>query len=267
VTVKLSDGTNTVTGTFTITVLPVNDAPSFAVGPNQQVTQPAGAQSVSGFARSLSRGPANESGQGLTFRVTNSNAGLFTAGGQPAISGNGTLTYTPAAGLSGTATVTATLSDSGGTDNGGDNTSGSQTFSITVMPADGRETTSLSVNLVWADDDDRDNLRPDTATVFLYGATGVVDRAVLSERGGWAHTFSDLPMLTEAGSPIEYRVVEAAIEKYRITYTYSPGKVLIENAHTAEPFRLVPDAQDLFWLEYGIPLGANSNMNEGDCFN
>jgi VCBS repeat-containing protein len=267
VTVKLSDGTNTVTGTFTITVLPVNDAPSFAVGPNQQVTQPAGAQSVSGFARSLSRGPANESGQGLTFRVTNSNAGLFTAGGQPAISGNGTLTYTPAAGVSGTATVTATLSDSGGTDNGGDNTSGSQTFSITVMPADGRETTSLSVNLVWADDDDRDNLRPDTATVFLYGATGVVDRAVLSERGGWAHTFSDLPMLTEAGSPIEYRVVEAAIEKYRITYTYSPGKVLIENAHTAEPFRLVPDAQDLFWLEYGIPLGANSNMNEGDCFN
>src|SRR5438552_14815676 len=49
------------------------------------------AQTVANWATNISAGPANESGQTLTFQVTgNTNASLFTAG--PAISSSGTLT-------------------------------------------------------------------------------------------------------------------------------------------------------------------------------
>src|SRR2546430_13581610 len=50
------------------------------------------------------------------------------------IAANGTLTYTPAAGATGTATVTVSLHDSGGTANGGIDTSAAQTFTITLIP-------------------------------------------------------------------------------------------------------------------------------------
>ena len=265
--IKPSDSIGTVTGSFTIAVLPVNDAPSFTAGPDQRVYADAGAQSVGGWARNLSRGPGNESGQSLSFRVTNTNTALFTSGGQPAVSAGGTLTYTPAIGASGTATVTVTLSDSGGTDNGGRNSSAGQSFSISILPADGRATTTLSVTLAWVDSDNSDGLRPDAATVYLYDGTGVIDRQLLNQSNGWAYTFTDLPMFDAAGTPIEYRVVEAAIEKYHFTYSYGLNSVHIDNIHIAEPFQLVSDSGFIQWLDYGVPLGANSNMNEGDCFN
>ena len=62
-------------------------------------------------------------------------------------------------------------------------------------------------------------------------------------------------------------VVEAAIEKYHFTYSYGLNSVHIDNIHIAEPFQLVSDSGFIQWLDYGVPLGANSNMNEGDCFN
>ncbi len=46
--------------TVSITVNPVNDAPSFTAGPNQTVNQDVPAQTVLGWATSLSAGPANE---------------------------------------------------------------------------------------------------------------------------------------------------------------------------------------------------------------
>src|SRR6185295_14857599 len=49
------------------------------------------------------------------------------------ISPSGVLTFTPAPNASGTATVTVSLSDNGGTANGGVDTSGSVTFTITVL--------------------------------------------------------------------------------------------------------------------------------------
>ncbi|HLA17513.1 MAG TPA: Ig-like domain-containing protein [Candidatus Limnocylindrales bacterium] len=130
-TYTISDGNGgTDIGTVNVTVTAVNDAPSFTKGANQTVAEDAPAQTVSGWATDLSKGPANESGQTLTFVVTNNNNPLFAS--QPAISPTGTLTYTPAAAASGVATVTVTLQDSGGTANGGDNTSDPQTFTITV---------------------------------------------------------------------------------------------------------------------------------------
>lgn len=136
--VVLSDNGGTANGgvdtssaqTFTITVTGINDVPSFTKGANQSVLEDAGAQSVSNWATSISPGP-NESGQVVTFVVSNNNNALFST--QPTIAADGTLSYTPAADANGTATVTVTLMDDGGTANGGGDTSASQTFVITVV--------------------------------------------------------------------------------------------------------------------------------------
>ena len=113
-----------------LTLTAVNDVPSFSLGSAPTVLEDSGATSLAGFASSISSGPADEVGQVVTFTVTNNNTALFSA--QPAISSIGTLTFTPAPNANGTATVTVTLKDSGGTTNGGVDTSAPQTFVITV---------------------------------------------------------------------------------------------------------------------------------------
>jgi hypothetical protein len=136
--------------TVSITVYPVNDAPSFsftATAPVvDTVSQNSGARVVPGWV-TFSPGPADstppavpspasESGQAIDFTglVTNNNNALFSV--QPAISSSGTLTYTPKQGKTGVATVTVRIHDNGGTNNGhgggGVDTSGPQTFTIVV---------------------------------------------------------------------------------------------------------------------------------------
>ncbi|MGR9107356.1 MAG: beta strand repeat-containing protein [Gammaproteobacteria bacterium] len=117
--------------TVTITVDPVNDAPSFVLASNPSVLEDAGAQNLTGFASSISAGPPDENAQVLTFIiVANDNPGLFSAG--PTIAANGDLSFTPAADANGTANVTVELMDNGGTANGGVDTSATQTFAINV---------------------------------------------------------------------------------------------------------------------------------------
>jgi large repetitive protein len=116
--------------TVSVSVSCVNDAPSFVPGADQIVAPGAGAQTVSGWATSISTGPANESGQTATFEVANSANALFSV--QPSISTAGTLTFTGAAAASGVATVTVTLRDNGGTALGGADASAAETFTITI---------------------------------------------------------------------------------------------------------------------------------------
>jgi large repetitive protein len=115
--------------TFTLTVNAVNDAPSFTPGANVTVNEDSGPYSAA-WATAISAGPS-EGGQTVSFNVSNNNNALFSA--QPSISPAGVLTFTPAANTFGTATVTVSLSDNGGTANGGVDTSGSVTFTITVV--------------------------------------------------------------------------------------------------------------------------------------
>jgi trimeric autotransporter adhesin len=131
-TFTVNDGTvDSNPASVDITVNPVNDPPSFTSGPDQSVIEDAGPQIVTGWATDIQAGPANESDQTLTFNVTaNSNPALFSDG--PAIDSSGTLTYTPAADTTGTATITIELTDDGGTANGGADTSDPATFEISV---------------------------------------------------------------------------------------------------------------------------------------
>lgn len=141
ITVFIHDNGGTASGgidtsaaqTFTITITAVNDVPSFTKGQDLVVPINAASQTVNGWATNISAGPSDESSQTLTFLVTTSNPLLFTV--PPAISAAGVLTYTPTAGLIGTATVTVKLKDNGGTINGGVDTSAEQTFTISIGTA------------------------------------------------------------------------------------------------------------------------------------
>lgn len=135
---------------FTVRVLSANDPPSFVAGDDFLVQTNSGTHMTT-WATSLSTGPANESGQSLTFTVVNNNTALFSSTGQPRLSALGVLSFTVAPNKIGTATVTATLKDNGGTANGGQNTSAAQTFTISVshlvyVRADGNDSNTGSVD-------------------------------------------------------------------------------------------------------------------------
>ena len=140
-----SAGSSVASDTFILTVNPVNQRPSFTPGGDQTTNEDSGAQSITNWATNISAGALNVSGQTLTFLITgNTNPSLFSAG--PAIGSTGTLTYTPAANASGTATIDVVLKDDGGTANGGQDTSTTASFTITVNPVNDAPTFTKGAN-------------------------------------------------------------------------------------------------------------------------
>jgi hypothetical protein len=79
-----------------------------------------------------SPGPADESGQALTYTTTVAGLGSLLFSVQPSIAPDGTLTFTPLGLLAGIADVTVHVQDNGGTANGGVDTSGDQVFHIGI---------------------------------------------------------------------------------------------------------------------------------------
>jgi large repetitive protein len=123
---------------FTITVNPVNDAPSLSIdlGPTVDEDFSNAAQgfvSLPQFADG-DPGPPDEDGtQAVDFVVDDfSNASLFASG--PDINPNGTLRFKLAPNANGSSTVTAHAVDDGGTADGGLDESPGQQFTITVTP-------------------------------------------------------------------------------------------------------------------------------------
>jgi len=130
VTVGDGDG-HTETVTVTVTISPVNDPPAVALGADRKINQNTSQQTVSGFAGFQMGGGSDEAVQRLAdVTVTSDTSVLFDTA--PEIDTNGTLTYTPAGGASGTATVTVRAQDDNGTSAGGDDTSRNRTFTIAV---------------------------------------------------------------------------------------------------------------------------------------
>jgi VCBS repeat-containing protein len=134
---------------ITVTVDPVNDAPTFTLAGNQAVLEDSGVATVPNFLTALSVGPANESGQTPSISVSNDTNALFAV--QPAINGAGELTYTPAANAYGVAIVEVTVGDDGGTANGGDDST-TELFSITVTAVND-EPSFTAVNPPASDED------------------------------------------------------------------------------------------------------------------
>ena len=133
ITVQVSDGQtehHTTSRTFTLTVTPLNDAPTFTLAEN--ITRfPGSGYTQAGFVSAISPGPADESesGQTVTLSLTgNTDPGLFTV--PPTLAADGSLSFTPG-NTPGVSTLTVRAQDSGGTDNGGVNFT-EQTFTITI---------------------------------------------------------------------------------------------------------------------------------------
>ncbi len=133
VTVTATNG-RTAQDTFVLTVDAINDPPSFVKGADQVVDEDAGPQTVNGWATSISPGPADESGQTLTFNVSvTGTTGSLTFSSAPAIDATtGNLTYTTTGDTNGVANISVTLSDNGSNVPPNSNTSAAQTFTITV---------------------------------------------------------------------------------------------------------------------------------------
>ena len=124
--------------TFAVAVTPVNDAPTFVKGANVTLPEESSpvTHTVPGWATGFNPGGGpDEAGQTvLAYIVTNDHHNLFST--QPAIDTSGNLTYKLAANRNGTATVSVSVQDNGGTASGGVDTSAVQTFTITIAGVD-----------------------------------------------------------------------------------------------------------------------------------
>jgi hypothetical protein len=185
-------------GSVSITVTGTNSPPSFSAGPDQTVLEDSGTHTIAGWAQSITPGPPDESSQTVTFLVTNTANGLFTAGGQPAVSADGTLTFNPAPNAVGSASVTVHAQDDGGTAHGGNDTSAPQTFSIAVTnvndpPVAVSDTASVAEDAsgvtfsVLANDTDADGA--DLLSVTSYDASGA-GKGTLTHNGAGSFTFA-----------------------------------------------------------------------------
>ena len=109
---------------------------------------------------------------------------------------------------------------------------------LTVTNIRSAEKISVTVNKVWEDEGNRDNVRPEAVTVTLY-ANGV-DAQVskeLNAANGWTATFDNLYKHYN-GKTVNYSVVETAVEGYTTGYTKSTdasGNVMVEVKNTHVP--------------------------------
>ena len=120
------------TDDVTIEVDPVNDAPSFTPGAAIVVAEDA-PLTTAAWATGISKGPADEASQTLTFVLSGVDAAFFDV--TPTIDPTtGEVTFRPKADVAGTTTATVVLVDSGGTADGGVDTSSPKTLTLQVDP-------------------------------------------------------------------------------------------------------------------------------------
>lgn len=182
----------------------INKAPTFVKGADQTVNEnKVGQQVIYNWATAIKPGPVEEAAQTVTFLVENDNPELFTT--QPAITSGGTLTYTPAAGKTGTATVAVRLKDNGGTLYEGQDTSEVQTFVInadTVDPVSAMTVNATSESNGWYTSD----------TTLNFNATDVGAGVDYTEyrinAGAWTKVTQPVTLTATGTHAVEYRTVD-----------------------------------------------------------
>ncbi len=124
------------TGTITVAISGINDAPQFIRGEDVTVPEDAGEVEIPSWATSILAGPPSALDEILTqtvsFNVVATDTSLFAT--QPSVSSDGTLSFTPAADANGTTTVTVQAVDDGPTGAPNVNSSVAQTFLLRINP-------------------------------------------------------------------------------------------------------------------------------------
>ncbi|MFV0465682.1 MAG: leucine-rich repeat protein [Lachnospiraceae bacterium] len=106
------------------------------------------------------------------------------------------------------------------------------------------ETVSKTVTILWVDEDDRDEIRPDSVLVQLYysvnGNTQTYgDAVIVTAANNWTYTWSSLSAF-EGDLQVTYAVKQVAVpSKYKITY--SEDTFTITNTHTIKKTTIVSD--------------------------
>ena len=102
-----------------------------------------------------------------------------------------------------------------------DNSDGTMTITPEGLPKGGIEfkntyndKTSVSVEKVWADEENKLGVRPVSVTVELYRNGEKRDEVVLNTGNTWKHTFSELPAFDENGVTYTYTVKELPVTGY-----------------------------------------------------
>ena len=144
ITVTVNDGgasNNIVSRTFTVTVNPVNQAPTLNALANVTINEGAGQQTVT--LSGITSGATNES-QTLTVTASSSNTGLIPTPTVTYTSPNttGSIRFTPAALAFGSAIITVTVNDGGASNN-----IVSRTFTVTVNPVNQAPTLNALANV------------------------------------------------------------------------------------------------------------------------
>ena len=157
ISIVVTDGGSAkATNNFLLTVLSVNDAPTFSLSTNRiDQNEDAGLTTVSNFLTGISNGPSNESSQS-NWLVLNYTTNFFAQ--EPAVDGSGTLTFQVATNSNGTNSITFILADDGGTANlGKDRSTNTLTLAVASVNDLPLITTNIS-NLTVGEDAGRTNL-------------------------------------------------------------------------------------------------------------
>jgi len=273
VNVSLSDGTNDVEDSFTITIASVNDEPSFTRGENQMVWEDCGAQTETGWATNLNKGTDNESGQTLTFHVENDNTALFAGGGQPAIDSGGTLRYTPAADQFGEAKVSVYVTDDGGTANGGDDTSATITFTITVESVNDQPVFTDYGNITVEEDSgaysefwvDAESIDPGPSNETQNYTFSMVETAGERETNGNTTLFSEEPAIDAVTGRITFTPASNAFGSATYTvYMKDEDGTLRDGVDTSQGHSLVITVTSVNDLpEFTLPGDVTADEDSG----
>ena len=101
---------------------------------------------------------------------------------------------------------------------------------LTIINKHIPETTEVTVNKTWNDNDDQDGVRPNSINVSLLADGKEVAKATITADENWTHTFTDLPKYRDHRTEIKYTVEEVTVDKY----TTSINGTTITNTHTPE---------------------------------
>jgi len=200
ITVTVSDGALTASDTFLLTVNAVNDAPTISDIANQTINQDSSAGPLNFTIGDLETAAATLTVNGSASNQTLVPDGNITFGGSGAAR---TVTITPAAGLTGTAIITVTVSD--GT------LTASDTFTLTVNAVNAPPTISDIANQIISEDGSTGPIGftvgdAETAAGSLLVSTSSSNPALIPNAnvilggGGANRTVTATPLANQSGS-------------------------------------------------------------------
>src|SRR5262249_857129 len=140
-------GVNTVSQSFTVTIIPVNQAPTLGSLASNTTSIPENTTTPQVVNLVSITAGAGDTNQSLSVTAVSSNPALIPnpAANYASPDASGQISSVPAPNMSGTAIIPVTVMDNGGTQNGGVNTF-SQSFTVTVTPVNQAPTLNTIAN-------------------------------------------------------------------------------------------------------------------------